>query len=495
MTAATARPAVVPPGTLRWPVLLSLVAGFASALGQAPWGLWPLAVLGIAALVAIAARQPAGAGRIGWAFGTAHFLLALHWIVEPFAVDPAIPNALGWVALLLLASGLGLFPAVALRLAAWTRMPMAIAGPAFLLAAEALRMRLFTGFPWAAPGQALVDTPLLALAAIAGPHLLDAAVLASAGCLAAALTRHALAVPPAVLLVAAWTWGTSLASHDDPAGAPTVRLVQPGIEQGEKWRPEAREDNLAAQVALSEGGTPALTVWPETSLLYWLHEAPLLLQRIADVAEGPVILGANRWDGERVFNAAVLVGEGGAVEAVYDKHHLVPFGEYVPFRGLAERVGLRGLAQVIGDGFAPGPGPQVIDVPGIGLVLPLICYEAVFPASLRTDVRPRAVVQITNDAWFGLWAGPEQHFAQARIRAAESGLPVLRSANTGITAVIDARGRVAARLEGRGPGRLDAPLPAALPATVYARAGDWPILGVIAALLGVLVFGRIRRRD
>ena len=492
MTPQAARPAFR--AIAARPVPLAALLGLASALGQAPWGLWPLTVLGLASLIVLASRMPDRAGRIGWAFGTAHFLLALHWIVEPFAVDPAIPDMLGWVALVLLAGGLGLFPALALRLAAWTRAPMAVAGPALLLAAEVLRMHLFTGFPWAAPGQALVDTPFLALAAMGGPHLIDAAVLSAAGLLAAAMARPALAAVPALLLAAGWSWGASLAAPAEES-APSVRLVQPGIEQGEKWRSDARDANLAAQVALSEGGSPALTVWPETSLLYWLHEAPFLLERIAGAAGGPVILGANRWDGSRVFNAAVLVGEGGEVDSVYDKHHLVPFGEYVPFRGLAGRIGLRGLAQVIGEGFTPGPGPQVVDVPGLGPVLPIICYEAVFPASLRAGVRPRAVVQITNDAWFGLWAGPEQHFAQARIRAAESGLPLLRSANTGITAVIDARGQVAARLDGRGPGRLDATLPAALPPTVYARTGDGPALAVLAALLGTLVVRRFRMDD
>ena len=475
---------------------LSALAGLGAAFGQAPWNLWPLAILGYAALVLLVTRSPSRAGRLGWMFGTACFLVALHWIVEPFAVDAAIPDALGWVALLLLAAGLALFPAAALRLAAWSRAPMPLAVPAFLLAAEVLRMRLLTGFPWAAPGQALIDTPMIALAALGGPHLLDAAVLAGAGVLAAAARRPMLAVLPLAGFAAAWVWGSSLASPDVPADAPTVRLVQPGTEQGDKWRPELRDAAIERQIALTGGGeAPALTVWPETSLLYWLHESAFLLQRIGAEAGGPVILGANRWDGERVFNAAVLVGQSGEVEAVYDKHHLVPFGEYVPLKGVAERIGLRGLAQVIGDGFAPGPGPDVIDVPGIGPVMPVICYEAVFPDSLRGDVRPRAVVQITNDAWFGLWAGPEQHFAQARLRAAETGLPLLRSANTGITAVVDARGRVVERLEGRGPGRLDARMPPALPPTPYWRTGDWPVLGVLALLLAALVWRRFAPRD
>ena len=478
------------------PVPLAAGAGAGAALGQVPWGVWPLAIGGLAALIVLAGREPKRAGRIGWAFGTAHFLVALHWITEPFAVDAAVPDALGWVALVLLAGGLGLFPALAMWAGVRVRAPLPVAAPVLLLAAEVLRMRLFTGFPWAAPGQVLVDTPMLGLAALGGPHLLDAVILASAGLLAAAAARPALAAVPVVGLAAAWVWGATLPSPEAPSDAPLVRLVQPGTEQGEKWRPELRDAAIERQIALTgDGDAPALTVWPETSLLYWLHESAFLLQRVGAEAGGPVIVGANRWDGERVFNAAVLVGVGGGVEAIYDKHHLVPFGEYVPLRGIADRIGLRGLAQVIGEGFAPGSGPAVIEVPGVGPVLPLICYEAVFPASLRGTTRPRAIVQITNDAWFGLRAGPEQHFAQARVRAAESGLPLLRSANTGITAVVDARGRVAARLAGRGPGRLDAPIPPALPPTPYWRTGDGPLLGVLAMLLAGLAWTAVPRRD
>ena len=478
------------------PLALAAAFGAVAALGQAPWALWPFAIAGAAGAIGLAARLPGLAGRIGWAFGTAQYLLSLHWIVSPFAVDPAIPDALGWVALALLAAGLGVFPALALRLAALSRVTPHLAGPVLLLAAEVVRMHLFTGFPWAAPGQALVTTPLLALAALGGPHLLDAVVLAAAGGIAGAVRHPALAVCVLLALAGAWIWGGTRPDLPPDPAAPLIRLVQPGTEQGDKWRPELREDQVARQIALSTGpAIPALTVWPETSLLYWLHEAPELLTRIEAAAGGPVLLGSNRWDGAHVFNAAVLVGPGGQVASVYDKHHLVPFGEYVPFRALAERIGLQGLAQVIGEGFTPGPGPQVIDVPGIGPVLPLICYEAVFPASLRGTARPRALVQITNDAWFGSWAGPEQHLAQARMRAAESGLPLLRAANTGITAAIDARGDVVARLDGRGPGRLDAPLPPALAPTPYARTGDWPILAMLLAALAAIGWRSVQRRD
>ena len=485
-----------PPG--RWPALgLAALGGLLAALGQAPWQLWPLAIGGAALAIAAAARAPAFAGRIGWAFGTAQYLLSLHWIVEPFAVDPAVPDAAGWVAWVLLAVGLGAFQGAAFCLAPWMRARPEASIPLAMLAAEVLRMHLFTGFPWAAPGQALAGTPLLGLAALGGPHLLDAAVLLSAGALAMAARRPIWGALPVLCLGLCWGLLALRAPLPAPPGAPLVRLVQPGVDQSEKWDPALREAHLAEQVALSAGGdaAPALVVWPETSLLYWLHESTFLLQRIGSAAGAPVLLGANRWDGAHVYNAAVLVGTDGTPRATYDKRHLVPFGEYVPFRGLAGRLGLEGLAQVIGEGFTPGRATPLVEVPGIGPVLVLICYEAVFPRSLRGTARPRAIVQITNDAWFGEGAGPEQHLAQARIRAAESGVPLLRAANTGVTAAIDARGAVVARLAGRGAGRLDVPLPAALGPTPYSRTGDWPVLAALALLLAAAALRPRAARD
>ena len=195
----------------------------------------------------------------------------------------------------------------------------------------------------------------------------------------------------------------------------------------------------------------------------------------------------------RLTNGLVLAGPRGEVAATYDKHHLVPFGEFFPLGEYASRIGLRGLAASDGAGYAPGPGPRVIEVPGVGPALPLICYEAVFPRDTRSAIRPRLILHITNDAWFGTFAGPYQHLAQARARAIEQGLPVMRAANTGVSAAIDAGGRVLGSLPLGVAGHIDARLPAALPPTPYARTGDAPLAIVLAFGLALAGLGRLRR--
>ncbi|MFO1207971.1 MAG: apolipoprotein N-acyltransferase, partial [Amaricoccus sp.] len=190
--------------------------------------------------------------------------------------------------------------------------------------------------------------------------------------------------------------------------------------------------------------------------------------------------------GERYFNSlAVLDADGNAV-AVYDKHHLVPFGEYVPFGGLVARLGLPALETLTRGGFTPGPGPHLVAAPGIPPFLPLICYEAIFPDALRApEGRAEWLVQVTNDAWFGTASGPYQHFAQARVRAIEQGLPLARAANTGISAMVDPMGRVVRSIGLGETGFVDVVLPAPLPPTLYARTGDLPALTALFVLLGL----------
>ena len=224
-----------------------------------------------------------------------------------------------------------------------------------------------------------------------------------------------------------------------------------------------------------------------------LSDAGPVLEAVARASGGaPAALGVQRREGARLHNSLVLTGPEGAVAALYDKHHLVPFGEFFPLGSLASRVGLRGLAAGDGAGYAAGPGPRLIEIPGVGLALPLICYEAVFPRDTRVTPRPRLMLHVTNDAWFGTFAGPHQHLAQARARAIEQGLPILRAANTGVSAAIDAKGIVLGHLPLGATGHLDARLPAALAPTLYARTGDAPLALGLAALLALAAFRRAR---
>jgi apolipoprotein N-acyltransferase len=243
-----------------------------------------------------------------------------------------------------------------------------------------------------------------------------------------------------------------------------------------------------------EGQVPDLVVWPETAVPYLLNFIEDDLSLISDAARGaPLVFGIQRRDPQgRAFNSLVVMGRGGDLLSVYDKRHLVPFGEYIPGAALLGQLGAAGLARNLGTGFTSGEVTGPLDVPGIGAAVPLICYEGIFAEEIRygTD-RPRLLMLITNDAWFGQASGPRQHLAQARLRAIEQGLPMVRVANTGISAVIDGHGRITASLPLNVDGAIDAALPPALPATLYSRFGEWPF----AIVLFLFTFGCYSKRQ
>jgi apolipoprotein N-acyltransferase len=279
-----------------------------------------------------------------------------------------------------------------------------------------------------------------------------------------------------------------------------VRIVQPNAPQSEKWLPEKARDFFDRSVALSEaapengGRRPDLIVWPETSIPVWLDEADVAIGMISRaLPQTPVIAGLQRADRLRFFNTAVVIDDG-YVTDFYDKAQLVPFGEYLPFGGLLSKLGIYGLAANEGGGFSRGVGMRTLQVGDVGRAQILICYEGIFPhLAGATKERPAFFALITNDGWFGNWAGPRQHLVQAQFRSLEQGIPMLRSANTGISAIIDARGRVTAQLGMNQTGFIDAGMAAARKATLYARTRDWPIIGVFTLWLigtSVLVWRR-----
>ncbi|WP_212524790.1 apolipoprotein N-acyltransferase [Actibacterium sp. MT2.3-13A] len=496
----------MPPALLeraaRRPGLLAFGAGAVAAAGQAPLGLWPLALAGFAGLFALVLRAPGplqGAKR-AWLFGGGYFAAALSWIVEPFLVDVARHGWMAPFALLFMSFGLALFWAAAGWAAAraGTGARRAFALAVALGLAELARAHVLTGFPWALIGHLWIGTPVMQMAAFAGAHGLTAlALLALALPFAWGARGAALAL---ALVGAGWGGGVWRLARPEPQVADPVhvRLIQPNAAQRLKWRPDMVpvffERQLDYTAAPSETA-PDLIVWPETAVPYLLERAGGALERIADAAAGtPVVFGVQRRDSGGVYNSLAVLGGQGALTHVYDKHHLVPFGEYIPLRAVAARLGLSGLAAEFLYGYTPGPGPQVLDLGAAGRALPLICYEAIFPQDLRAATRPGWILQITNDAWFGAVSGPYQHLAQARLRAVEQGLPVLRSANTGVTAVIDARGRVLDSLPLNTAGQLTAPLPRALTATPYARTGDWPWLALYLLVAAIALVPALRKR-
>jgi apolipoprotein N-acyltransferase len=472
--------------------IAGLGAGAVAALGQAPFSIEALGVAGLFAGLALflAARSWREAFAAGWAFGTGYFALALFWIVEPFLVDIARHGWMAPFALVLMAAGLALFWGAAFA-GARAAGGAPVAWAAALALAELARGHVLTGFPWALVGYIWTDSGALQWAAWIGPYGLTLATV-----LLVALTWTALARARAPWLLAAPLpfaafafSGAALAPPpQDLAGRPVVRLVQPNAPQDEKWDPDRVLEFYQRQIgftAVPGDPPPDLIVWPESAIPWPLDVAGPVLGEIAAAASGiPVVLGLNRREDGRWFNSLILVDRTGGVAQLYDKHHLVPFGEYIPFGHLTRSLGLRSFAAQDGYGYSAGPGPRLLDLPGIGATLPLICYEAIFPGGVRrAPDRPDLLLQITNDAWFGEISGPYQHLAQARVRAVEQGLPMVRVANTGVSAVIDPAGRILAGIPLGEAGFLDHPVPAPRPPTLYARMGDLPALGLIVALL------------
>lgn len=489
-----------------------LIAGFTGALiglGQAPFSLIWLALPGLIAAFTIylACEKTRRAFWLGWALGAGYAVVTLNWIVEPFLVDLGQTGWMAPFALFFMASGFGLFWGAAFGLGRWLSTDRVVSALALVVTwtgAELLRSYALTGFPWALVSYIWIDTPILQFSSVLGPHGVTVATLLFSCCVVLfwnSAMRPAGLAGLAMIGAASWGGANWIASQPVPTdGAqkrPVVRLIQPNAPQHQKWDPEmmplfyARQIELTSEVA---DPPPDLVVWPEVAVPFLQNDLSAPFWEIAGAANGAmVILGAQRLEGNRAFNSVAVLGEGGEITARYDKHHLVPFGEYLPFAAFFNTLGLRALTAQYGYGYSPGPGPEVLDLGEIGLALPLICYETIFPHELRRTVqRPDWLLLVTNDAWFGELSGPHQHLAQARARSVELGLPMVRVANTGISAIIDARGHILASIPLGVSGRIDAEIPAPLPPTVYATLGDMPVLVLFMLGLGVLVWRKYR---
>ena len=509
----------------------AFAAGALSALAQAPFHLAPILVLTLPVLVWLldgsvapgrsGLRRLRPAAAVGWWFGFGYFLAGLWWIGAAFLVEA---ETFGWMmpfAVLALPAGLALFTALGTALARlmWVESPVRVLSLAVGLGAgEWLRGHLFTGFPWNLFGQAVAFTDVTAQAAavvgVYGLTVLGLIVFAAPAVLGDETTgrdrwRTGVLGLAAALVVADVGYGLvrladvvplAVAQERSIEDGRRVRIVQPAIDQTQKWSPEFRQATLDAYLALSDTATSPetagvkgvdLLIWPETALPFFLTEEPLALARIDRLlGEGSVLVtGAPRVEptpsGRRFYNSVYVVDDGGRIVDAYDKAHLVPFGEYLPLQALLESAGLGQLTGVVG-GFSEGPGRANVSVPGLPDAGILICYEIIFPGSVvAPGERPGYLVNVTNDAWFGDTPGPYQHLDLARLRAIEEGLPVLRAANTGISAVIDPFGRYVAHLPLGERGVVDASIPSAEATTVFSRMGSYLLLTlyVICAVL------------
>jgi apolipoprotein N-acyltransferase len=467
---------------------LSAGSGALAALGHAPFNLLPVSLFGFVALAFLVS----GASRptlAAWAGGTGYFAVALHWIVQPFLVDAATHGWMAPFALALMAAGLALFWGGAGWVSARIGGDRAISWALGLSVAELARGHVLTGFPWALPAYIWTDTPVRMTAAIWGPYgltLLTLTILALPACRKSWPGRFGFGLLASVAFVGLAGAGL-LRDGTDYDGTERIRMVQPNAPQDQKWDPALAgvfvDRAIDFTAAPKTDFPPALIIWPETAIPYVLDQAGPVLASAAEAGEGiPVLTGLNRREGEDWFNSSVLIDGEGRVTETYDKVHLVPFGEYIPFRIDF----IRALAASTGYGFTGGEEVRLIDTP-LGRALPLICYEVIFPAHIRRAAeRPDYLLQITNDAWFGTFAGPYQHLQQAQFRAAEQGLPMVRVANTGVSAMIDARGEIKVSMPLGEAGYLDAQLPKALPPTPYSRTGDWPLAAILLTIIAAL---------
>lgn len=487
---------------LRYPLLFLL--GVLAALGQAPFGLWAAFLVATAGGFAALARTSTivEAFRVGWAMGAGYFALVLAWIVEPFFVD--LPRH-GWMApfaMILCAGGFGLFWGWSFAVARWlapTARALWLVFPLSFVAFEFVRGFAFTGFPWALAAYIWAETPVMQWAAFVGPYGLGLLTLLTVTLpftqLGRSFLRRALALAgPIILLFGVGILRLAGAVEGIPNDRPVLRLVQPNAPQHLKWHPDHVWTFFDRALALSvplDGVRPALVIWPETSIPTILERSdPLFAEIMARTANIPAVAGLRRTEGRRYFNSLAVFDESGVTD-LYDKHHLVPFGEFVPFGAVLEKIGIRGLASEEGGGYSRGEGALLLDFGPLGIALPLICYEASFTQDIfAAPSRPDWLLQITNDAWFGTWSGPYQHLAQARFRAVEQGLPLVRVANTGISGLVDPWGRLRTSLSLGVAGAVDVVLPLPQGPTPYSKTGDSSLAIIVFMSLASLALRR-----
>lgn len=496
--------------SLQWFILFGL--GLLSALSYPPVSFFPIMLVIIPCLVVLIeqAETPWHAARQGYAFGFGHFLAGLYWVGQSFLAQDDVPHWMAPFAVVFMALGFAFFMAATFALARWmwrkdvafatAALPFAVSFAAF----EWLRGHILTGFPWnlVASMWSPLDMMMQPLALMGAYGLGLVSVLAAAWLSplfgGRGRFRHiigAIAVLAGLLAIGY--------SRLDKAGFETnphvtVRLIQPNIKQSDKWTPDLVNSHFATYLSMSKGGARGLdgithVIWPETAIPYFIAQEVSRQVLVAHALENKasLIAGARRleWvDGSpRLYNSVHMISSSGRIVATYDKTHLVPFGEYLPFRSLLGRLGLGTLVADTID-YSAGDGLHTLHVDGTPAFGPLVCYEIIFPGNVasKTD-RPEWLVNLTNDSWFGVSSGPYQHLVAARMRAVEEGLPIVRSAGSGISAVIDPYGRLVASIPLDEAGFVDAPLPRTLQPTPYAVWGD-TFFAIILVVLAAFIF-------
>lgn len=512
---------------------LAFCAGALATLGQAPFQFTLVFFAAVTLLIwlfdgAGERDKPIRRGfALGWFFGFGHMLTGLYWVASAFNVDSQAWGPIwGIPATLALAGGAALYfgLAGALALAFWTRDLRRLAWfAAVFTATEWLRGNLFSGFPWLLAGYVWTPgEPISQLASIIGIYgltLLTYAVAATPAAVGdaglAAGRRFAPVLGAALLVGLAWGWGVQRLAHapvEPPGAKPIIRVADSGLSQAEKWEGRVDQEWRVLDRYLEESGPPdtsraSVVIWPEGAIPvvnFFMLENPSFMQALGrGLGDRVLVTGLTRRElrGQELlyFNsAAVIDGVSGQprLSQTYDKNHLVPFGEYIPLWSLVSSLNIAPL-QRIGAGFEAGPPPTRLVIPDAPEAVVLICYEAIFPGMVpEGDERPGWIISVTNDAWFGHGTGPYQHYAMARYRSIEEGLPMARAASGGISAIVDSYGREV-RATGHGSLFAEAQLPPALIETAHSWGAKilFPLLLVFIACLRFLPAASRGRTD
>lgn len=510
-------------GWRRWGV--ATLAGSLSVLAFAPFFASPILFLTLPVFIWLidTSRTPRDAGVAGWFFGFGYFFFNLVWIGEAFLVEA---DKFAWLlpfAVTLLPAGLALFWgwAAALMRRLWSSGFARVLIFAIVLSiAEWLRGHIFTGLPWNVPGYALTaplalmqsaglfgiyGLTLIALIIFAAPAVLLADVLARSKL--QRLWAAAIAIVPIAVLFAYGTY--KISTPQEFVEGVKLRIVQPSVLQTEKWRPEHQrrifDDHLALSLTNARGERDSLEgithlVWPEAAMPFFPLEAPNALAEIAAMLPDgrTLITGALRRElpasdasQPKVFNSVLAFDTDATPTAQFDKIHLVPFGEYLPAEKMLTAFGLKKLTAGRGS-FSAGRAPRTLmTVAGLPPIAALVCYEVLFPQEIvGVDERPGMLLNVTNDGWFGNSTGPRQHFHQSRVRAVEQGVPLVRAANNGISAVIDVHGGIVSQLGMDVRGVIDSSLPKAGWQPLYARYGDLIYAALLLAAIAAVAVGR-----
>ncbi len=508
--------------------VVAFFAGAFSVLAFAPVFFFPVLFFTLPILVWLVdgSKGPRSAALAGWSFGFGYFLANLFWIGEAFLVEA---EKFAWLmpfAVMCLPAGMALFWAGAAAAARtfWRSDASRVLVLAVCLSiAEWLRGHVLTGLPWNVLGYALTyPLELMQSAALMGVYALTlvAIIIFAAPLVIAAETEDTrqrpafirallIAALPIAGLAAFGSWRLSVSPPENVPGV-KLRIVQPSVPQREKWQPQNQGTIFTQHLEMSATGPDGRrdnlagvthVIWPEAAMPFLPLEHPEALTAIGTMLPDGTILvtGALRREraasGEQLgFNSLLAFGDQGQLIATYDKAHLVPFGEYLPFNSVLGAIGFTKLTKGLG-AFASGNDSRpLLRIPGLPLVAGLICYEVLFPGEvIDRSVRPGVIINVTNDGWFGDSTGPRQHFHQTKVRAVEEGLPVVRVANNGISAIIDPYGRVLDSLGLNVKGVADSPLPTAAPPTPFVRFGDTVFVALLVLALAGLSLRKLRQ--